>query len=129
MLGWRMLLGPVLILGLIVLFWADARAGTTAPVLFVLACLLTVRSTWEMVQLLGVRFETNLWLLAIANLAVACANWTIPLAATASAPDAFAARLGPPMLAFALAVMALFVDAMRRYQAQESRSKRWAPNW
>jgi phosphatidate cytidylyltransferase len=112
-----MLLGPVLIFGLILLFWIDARAGSTAPVLLILACLLTLRSTWEMVRLLGVRFETNFRLLAIANLAVVCANWTIPVAAPAPVPNAFAARLGPPMLVFSLTVMALFVAAMHRYQA------------
>ncbi len=117
MLGWRMFLGPLLIAGLILLFCLDARAGSAAPVLCLLACLLALRATWEMVQLLRVRFAPDLRLLAVANLAIVCSNWMVPLAGPAALPAAFAARLGPPMLAFALAVMALFVDAMFRYRA------------
>jgi phosphatidate cytidylyltransferase len=113
MLAWRLFLGTLLILGLIALFCIDAWAGETAPVLCGLACLLTVRSTWELVQLLRVRFEPNLPLLTVACLAIVCANWTFPLVLS----DSPAGRFGPPMLALALAVMSLFVSGMARYRA------------
>lgn len=117
MLAWRLFLGPILIAGLFGLFVADARAGAAAPVLWGLACLLTLRSTWELVQLLRVRFDPNLRLLMIGCLAVVSANWTPALALPPAFLDAAAARLGPVLLGYALAVMALFVGRMASYRA------------
>src|SRR5437879_160950 len=117
MLGWRLFLGPVLILVLLALFIADAWAGATAPILWGLACLITLRSTWELTQLLRVRFEPNFPLLACAAVAVVSANWIAPLASPATLNSGFAARSGPPMLAYSLAVIALFVSGMARYRA------------
>src|SRR5437763_1974012 len=104
MLRWRLILGPILILALAGLFWADARSGNAAPVLWVLACFITVRSTWEMVQLLRVRFDLKFPCLAIAGIAIVSSNWAMVLMGRpfTGAP---AGRLGLPMLVFALAVM------------------------
>jgi len=52
MLGWRLGISAVLIPSLIGLFAWDAQMGDTAPVLFVLCLLLSLRATWELVQLL-----------------------------------------------------------------------------
>src|SRR5438552_3375258 len=116
MLRWRLILDPILILALAGLFWADARAGNTAPVLWVLACFDTVRSTWEMVQLLRVRFELKFPCLAMAGVAIVSSNWAWVLTRRPF-PGALAGRLGLPMLVFALAVTVLFVRSMIRYRA------------
>jgi phosphatidate cytidylyltransferase len=117
MLAWRLSLAPLLIGGLIALFAADARCGDAAPILWLLASLLALRSTWELVQLLRVRFEPNFSLLAFLVLTVVSANWIVPLAGPVAAGAPFAGRLGPAMLVYALCVMALFVSGMVRYRA------------
>ena len=45
MLAWRLSLAPILIAVLIALFAADAWCGDAAPILWILASLLTLRST------------------------------------------------------------------------------------
>jgi phosphatidate cytidylyltransferase len=117
MLAWRLFLAPILIGVVIGLFAADAWCGEKAPLLWLLACFLTWRSTWELAQLLAARFEPNYPLVAGTALAVVSANWIIPLSAPASASATFAARLGPVMLVYAVAVMALFTSGMARYRA------------
>jgi phosphatidate cytidylyltransferase len=117
MLAWRLSLAPILISSLIVLFYADNRIGATAPILWALACLLTLRSTWELVQLLRARFEPSFPLLAAASVAVVSANWITPLSGPVGPGAAFAGGLGPTMLVCALSVMALFINGMARYQA------------
>jgi phosphatidate cytidylyltransferase len=117
MLAWRLSLAPILIAVLIGLFALDARCGESAPILWGLACLLALRAVWELVQLLRVRFEPSFSLLACLALAVVSANWIVPLADPAAPVNTFAGRLGPTLLVFALAVMALFVSAMARYRA------------
>ncbi|MBI3863131.1 MAG: phosphatidate cytidylyltransferase [Planctomycetia bacterium] len=116
MLGWRLILGPVLIAALIGLFWLDSRAGETAPILAVLALALALRSTWELLQLLRTRFQPQFAVTANAVLAVVAANWLFLLQGPAPVA-AFASRLGPVMLVFALAVMALFISGLARYTA------------
>lgn len=116
MLGWRLLLGPILIAALIGLFWLDARAGAAAPILLTLALALAARSAWELVQLLRVRFQPQFAVTAGCVVAIVAANWMFLLDASA-APAGFAARLGPTMLVFALAVVALFASGMARYTA------------
>lgn len=117
MLGWRLSLGPILILVLVGLLTLDAHFGTTAPVLWMLACLLTWRSSWEMSQLLRVRSAPNFGLCVCAGLAVVSANWIAPLAIAANPAAKIAGSLGPTMLVFSLAVMALFVSGLARYSA------------
>jgi phosphatidate cytidylyltransferase len=117
MLGWRLFLGPILIAALVGLFALDARCGPTAPVLWVLACLLTWRSSWEMSQLLRGRCQPNFGLCVFAVLAIVSANWFAPLTIAANPDVRIAGSLGPTMLVFALAVMALFVSGLARYTA------------
>jgi phosphatidate cytidylyltransferase len=117
MLAWRLSLAPLMICGLIGLFAADAWCGEAAPILWLLASLLGLRSAWELVQLLRVRFDPNFALVACLVLAVVGANWIVPLAGGMKSDASFAGRLGPPMLVYALGVMALFASAMVRYRA------------
>jgi phosphatidate cytidylyltransferase len=117
MLGWRLVLGPVLILALVGLFKLDLLAGPAAPVLMALACCLALRSTWELVQLLRVRFEPNFRLLASAGLAVVSANWWTAADLPGAGALSSAGRLGPPFIVYALAVMGLFVSGLVRFRA------------
>ncbi len=117
MLAWRLSLAPILIIVLIGLFVADVWCGEAAPILWLLAGLLTLRSTWELVQLLRVRFDPSFRLVASAALAVVSSNWIVALAGPGAGVETFAGRLGPTMLVYALAVMALFLSGMARYHA------------
>jgi phosphatidate cytidylyltransferase len=118
MLGWRLLLGPVLIAALMGLFWLDAKCGEAAPVLAGLASALALRSTWELIQLLRVRFQPQFTVTACCVCAVVASNWLwLILPQTPAAPAAFIARLGPVMLVYSLAVVGLFVSGLARYTA------------
>ena len=117
MLGWRLFLGPILIAALVGLFALDAHFGPTAPVLWVLACLLTWRSSWELTQLLKGRCEPNNRLCVFAALVIVSANWIVPWTSAANLAIPVAGPLEPAMLAFALAAMALFASGLARYSA------------
>src|SRR5258708_38680239 len=117
MLGWRLFLGPILIAALVGLFALDAHFGPTAPVLWVLACLLTWRSTWELTQLLKGRSEPNYRLCVFFALAIVSANWFFPWATAANLLLPVGGPLEPTMLAFALAALALFASGLARYTA------------
>jgi phosphatidate cytidylyltransferase len=114
----RLTVAPVLIAALILIFWGDARAGTSAPGLLALALLLTVRSTWEYVDLVRHRgLAPRFPLLAGCAAAVVAANWlAVPFPSLASA-DVPLARFGPPMLVLGLMVMLLFGNALKRYES------------
>ena len=75
MLLWRLCLGSALVIALVGLFALDAWIGETAPVLWLLALLLGLRSVWELRQLLASRFSPNLPLVSVCVLAVVSANW------------------------------------------------------
>ncbi|HEY3965470.1 MAG TPA: phosphatidate cytidylyltransferase [Planctomycetaceae bacterium] len=118
MLGWRVSLGTIIVAALIGLFWLDAQAGAAAPVLGVLALALALRSTWELVQLLRVRVQPQIAVTACCVLAVVASNWLwLVLPQAPAVQPSFALRLGPPMLVYALAVIAMFVSGMARYTA------------
>lgn len=116
MLRWRLFLAPILIAALIGLFTVDAWLGVTAPVLWLLAVLLSLRSTWELRQLLSVRFAPNLAAVSVCVVGVVSANWVCPLLAPIGSNTNPGSLLGPPMLAFALALMILFAGALVRYR-------------
>src|SRR5262249_25894437 len=97
MLLWRLCLGSALIAALVALFALDAWFGETAPVLWLLALLLGLRSVWELRQLLAARFSPHLLLVSVCVVAVVSANWLWPLVAPVNLTDDLAARLGLPM--------------------------------
>lgn len=123
MLLWRLVLGPILIAALVGILWLDARQGVLAPGLALLALALGVRSVWEMVALLRVRFQPAYGWLVLCTVVTITANWIPQLTSSASAA-AFAASaqghagwqaLGPPFLAFALSLMVLLTRAALTY--------------
>lgn len=114
----RLMLGPILIAALAAVFWADARAGATAPCLFVLALLLAVRGAWEYVDLLRARGLTLRFELIAASAAIVVASNWLPIVWTSPVwNDLPISRLGPPFLAYAIVVMALLGNALLRYRA------------
>ncbi len=117
MLAWRLILGPILIAVLVGLFALDAHFGHKAPVLWILACLLTWRSSWELTQLLKGRGAANFGLCVVAAVAIVSANWFVPLTLAGNPAGPIAGSLGAPMLVFSLAAMALFVSGLARYRA------------
>lgn len=114
----RLVLGPILIAALAAIFWADARAGASAPCLFVLAVLLAMRGAWEYVDLLRARGIVIVpGLLASCTAIVVASNW-IPAVCGSPIWEKFPlSRLGPPFLAYAGVVMLLFGNALWRYTA------------
>jgi phosphatidate cytidylyltransferase len=75
-LAWRLGLSAVLIPGLIGLFVADHHAGEAAPFLFVFCLALTIRSAWELHDLLTVRnIRPQLLESTLACIALLLAAW------------------------------------------------------
>lgn len=114
----RLAIGPILIAGLALLFWLDARAGATAPGLFALAVLLAIRGAWEYVDLIGARGIAVVFRHLAAGAAVVVAsNWISVICGSPIWSEFPFSRLGLPFLAYSLVVMLLFGNALRRYQA------------
>lgn len=77
MLGWRLAISAALVPLLLLLFWWDASLGKGAPVLLLFCLLLTIRSAYEMSELLRTRnIRTSFELCAACNFAVIVAAWT-----------------------------------------------------
>ena len=117
MLAWRMFLGPLLIAAFIGLFVVDARAGESAPLLLALVGFVAVRAVWELAQLLRARFELSWPLLAGLSLMIVGANWLTAVPVFPALNAQGAGRLGFPMLAYALACLALFLRGLARYRS------------
>lgn len=115
---WRLILGPVLIAVLAGLFYLDAHAGRTAPVLLVLTLALAARGTWELVELLRIRaFQPQLGLVMACNLVIVFANWWPRFVYFDHDIDARSvAALGPAMLTFSLSVLVLLWSEAWRYR-------------
>ncbi len=113
MLRWRLSLGAILIAALVGLFWLDHRTTPPGVVLFPLVLLLAVLASSEIVELLSAgRSIGPLRLVVYAgNVGIVGANWLAGLF-----PDGPLGALGWPLAALALAVLAVFVGEMRRYE-------------
>lgn len=113
MLGWRLVMSAVLIPLFAGLFWVDHRLGAAAPVLFVLALLLGLRSAWEMVLLLRPRFPEVRWTpCAIGIAALTVAAWLPHWGMTGVSGIGV---LGPAGLTWAFCVLGLFLYEAWRY--------------
>ncbi len=76
MLGWRLGISAVLVPCLLLLFWWDSTLGAGAPVLLVFCLLLSIRSTFEMTQLLKTRaMNPSFELTALCNVLIIFAAW------------------------------------------------------
>lgn len=76
MLGWRLIMSAVLIPLIAGFFWLDHRLGPSAGILLVFCCLVAVRSSWELCDLLRVRsIKPVFGVTATASLMVVCSAW------------------------------------------------------
>ncbi|MDB5387960.1 MAG: phosphatidate cytidylyltransferase [Planctomycetaceae bacterium] len=115
---WRLILGPVLAIGLACLMALDAYTGRSAWGLLLLATLLCIRATSELSALFRVRaFEIQSWLVQLGSLIVLCSNWVERLASPAADVHIRQpAALGPCMLAFALVFLVLLWSQAVRFR-------------
>ena len=110
MLGWRLGLSAIMIPALILLFYLDARAGKSAPVLLVFCLLLGMRSAYELVLLLKPRFPESSIL--------ACGLCVVALTLAAGAPHALLAEnTTTEALAWIASVFSLCVVGLLAHQA------------
>lgn len=117
MLGWRLFLSAIMIPAFIGGFYLDAQFGPTAPFLCVLAIALAARSSWEMVDLLKTRvFRPDARIVIACSVIVVAANWVERWSGNESAAPTGVGALGPCLLAFTVALLALFLHAALRYR-------------
>src|SRR5437762_4776963 len=118
MLFWRLLLGPILIAALIGILVLDAKCGSAAPWLGLLAVLLALRSGWELVDLLRTRaFEPLFWLSAVCSVSIISVNWLPSVMPRSELASFGLPALGPAMLAYAVSVMLVLASGAMRYQS------------
>lgn len=116
-LTWRLSLSAVLIPLLVGLFVWDHALGASAPVLLVLCLLLALRAVWELAVLLRTRsFEPHVALASVCSAAVILAGWRTGMPGPCPGIDSATSGLGPAMLAFAVAVLAVLGHACVRYR-------------
>ncbi|HVW00652.1 MAG TPA: phosphatidate cytidylyltransferase [Planctomycetaceae bacterium] len=114
---WRLILGPLMIVALAGVFYLDALAGRSAPLLLLLALAMGLRGTWELVDLLRVRsFEPQAGLVMLCTALVILSNWYGRVWTTADAHVRDVGALGPALLVFALAFLVLLMSEALRYQ-------------
>lgn len=115
MLGWRLTISAVLIPALIGLFWCDAVVGESALVLLVLCLLLTIRATWEMVDLLRTRAMQPAWLpVVVCSVGIVLASWFRWETIGDGRLDL--SRLAAIGLAFSMSILLLMLHSAVRYR-------------
>lgn len=112
MLIWRLALGAVFISGIAALCWADYHAQPPGRWLIILAALLALAASNELLGMMANgTFRPPGWPVYLGNLAMVGANWYGNVeGATGTAP------FDLPAVAFVLAVLVVFVVEMVRYR-------------
>lgn len=115
MLRWRLLLGAVFIAAIVALCWLDHRLETPGLVLLPLAIGLSFLASNEILGLLSARnFTPRRELVYLGNALIVASN-AVPLVwPTSAGPDPLG-RLGWPLAAYGLMILATFCGEMRRY--------------
>lgn len=114
MLGWRLLISAILIPLLFGLFYLDQRAGSSAPYLLGLCCLLSIRGSWEMVDLLTVRNLTPRFSVVSRWSFLICLVAWIPYTWGETQPQTTSLAL--MSVTFAIAVIVIFLVEAARFQ-------------
>ena len=119
MLGWRLLVSAILIPILFGLFYFDQSAGAAAPYLLGLCCLLIVRGSWEVTNLLTVRNLTPSYpTVCLLSLLICLAAWfpflNLSYFTTQGSPQTLS--LAFMAIAYAMAVLLIFLKAAIRFQ-------------
>lgn len=119
MLGRRLIVSANLIPLLFGLFYLDQRAGSSAPWLLGLCCLLILRGSWEITQLLTVRnLKPDFRMVCLLSLLICMAAW-IPWLVPSFSQDATNPQtLSLALLAvtYAVSVLLLFLRQSIRFQ-------------
>jgi phosphatidate cytidylyltransferase len=111
MLRWRLLFGAAFIAALVALLWIDGAASTPGLVLLPLAFVLTILASEELLSLMAARNVRPVApIVYLGNVLIVLSGYAevwgaVPLS-----------NLGWPMATFGLAILALFVGEMRRYE-------------
>lgn len=117
MLRWRIAVSAVLIPAFFGLFWLDAHAGESAPILFVMVLLLALRGANEMVDLLWTRsFTPNRVIVSASCMLVAGAAWWGRFGHMPIKIPSDDNTLAQVMLAYSMTVLAMFLLATYRYR-------------
>lgn len=116
MLRWRLLLGAVLIAALVALVRLDFVTSPPGAWLFPLALLLSLLAAQEVVSLLHAGGYKPLVSVIYGGSLLVVASNAVPLFLRPVSDDAPLERLGWPLLAFTLSVLAALVGEMRRYR-------------
>jgi len=114
MLGWRLLVSAILIPVLFGLFYFDQSAGAHAPFLLGLCCLLIVRGSWELTNLLTVRnLAPSYPTVCLLSLLICIAAWfpflNLSFFTTQGNPQTLS--LAFMAVAYAIAVLIIFLKA------------------
>jgi phosphatidate cytidylyltransferase len=113
MLVWRLALGAVFIGGMAALCWADYHAQPPGMWLVMLAALLALAASNELVGMMAAgSFHPAPWPIYLGNLPMVVANWYGHFDGATSNTSSFAL----PAVAFVIAVLAVFVVEMVRYR-------------
>lgn len=115
MLGWRLLVSAILIPLLFGLFYLDQRAGSSAPYLLGLSCLLILRGSWEITDLLTVRnLAPRFRLVCGLSLLICIAAWYPFLQGEHSNPQTLSLAL--IAVSFAVSILIIFLKEAIRFQ-------------
>jgi len=117
MLGSRLLMGTLLVATLAGMLYLDSLAGSAAPFLLVIALVVAIRGSQELVWLLAERRLNPIRSVFYGGVAlIVASNWIRPLTAQSGQGTGDPmAGLRWPMMALALVVLALFAAEARRY--------------
>lgn len=117
MLVWRLAISAVLIPALMLIFYLDAKAGSSAPILLVLVVALAYRGSSEMTELLHIRSFTPHGPTVIAcSVFVASASWFGRFSFFPIDIPGDGNTLAQVMLAYSLTILVLFLLATYRYR-------------
>jgi phosphatidate cytidylyltransferase len=117
MLGWRLAISALLIPAIIGVFYLDAQAGPSAPVLFVLVAVLSLWAGNELVDLLWTRsFTPHRWIVCGCCLLVSSASWWGRFGFMPIDIPGDDNTLAQVLLAYSLTILLLFLTAAYRYR-------------
>lgn len=123
MLGSRLLMGTLLVATLTGMLYLDSLAGSAAPFLLVIALVVAIRGSQELVWLLAERRLNPIRSVVYGGVAlIVASNWIGPLISRMSGQGTGdpLAGLAWPMVALALVVLALFAAEAHRYESPGS---------
>ena len=116
MLGWRLLVSVILIPLLFGLFYLDQRAGTSAPYLYGLCCLIIFRGCWELTQLLTVRnLKPGYAIVSLLSLLICSLAW-LPYFSDSDAGSAQESSLALMSVGFSISILLIFLKGAIRFQ-------------